>query len=97
MNEFLILKDAQDGDTKLDVYGILRKHRPMAPAELNTFKEVGRLVELHKGSASAELTRKMKDSILVTISTLSSHNIKLSDAISQCGFLKYVRHKNITF
>ena len=82
---------AQDGDTKLDKHGILRRHRPIAPAELNTFKEIGRLVELHKGTATPELTRKMTDAVLVTISTLTNQDIKLSDGISQCSFLKYVR------
>ena len=85
---------AKDGCKKLDIYGILRKNRSITPAELTTFNELKSLVEVNRGGATAEVIRKVKDSVLIAQEILSSSGVSISSAINQCSFLNYVRNLN---
>ena len=80
----------RDGEQKLDAYGTVRKTRDVLPSELKDFNELKTLVEKNKGHATNEVLQKIKDSLPVIISVLTSSTISVSKGIDQCSFLSYV-------
>ena len=71
----------------MDDWGLLKVHRPVAPAEKAYFEEANNMSEGWKAKVTAEMRRKVELCALETISQTSNTEKTRAEVMDKCRFL----------